>query len=1186
MRGLNEFLQSQEDIQSIINGISGGMREQLVAGISGSARGMLVSAVNEAMHKPILLVTHQLGQAQQLYEDLLELTDEANVHLYPVNELISSEIAVASPELRSQRIDALSKWSKQKSGILITPVAALKRIMPPTHYWEQYQLRFKTGEEIDVKNYLESLVDMGYERVSMVNTPGEFSLRGGIIDIYPITEENPVRIELFDEEIDSIRSFDAGSQRSLNKREEVIIGPASELLLTASDFLTAAERLEADYAVTLKDTQDPKAKEELAEVMDSDIERLKNKERFQEMYKYIGYFYKEPASLLDYLSSDGLLIIDEMSRINETASYLDMEEAEWYSSLLEGNRVVKGSKFSFDWQEVWGNMNQQKLYFSVFLRHIPDTNPENLVNLSTRTMQEFHGQMNLLTNELARWKKGDYSVVIMAPNKQRADKIHSIFMDYDITANLTEELELPAGKQPVITVGNINSGVEFPMHKLAIITDSELFQTKQPKRKRKQKKISNAERIKSYQELKAGDYVVHANHGVGKYLGIETLEVGGLNKDYMLIKYSGDDKLFVPIDQIDLVQKYVASEGKEPKLYKLGGSEWKKVKRKVQNSVEDIAEGLIQLYAEREERKGYAFGEDTEMQREFEASFPYQETEDQLKCIEEIKQDMERERPMDRLLCGDVGYGKTEVAIRGAFKAIADGKQVAFLVPTTILAQQHFETIRERFQDYPINIGLLSRFRTKKQQTDTMKGLRKGTIDIVVGTHRLLSKDVEFRDLGLLIVDEEQRFGVKHKEKIKQMRTNVDVLTLTATPIPRTLHMSMIGVRDLSVIETPPENRFPIQTYVAESNPILVREAIEREMARGGQVFYLHNRVENIEKVASDLGMLVDDARIAVAHGKMNERELENIIFSFLEGEYDILVSTTIIETGVDIPNVNTLIVNNADRMGLSQLYQLRGRVGRSNRIAYAYFTYQKDKVLTEVAEKRLEAIKQFTELGSGFKIAMRDLSIRGSGNILGSEQHGFIDSVGFDMYSEMLKNAVAKQKSGEQVEDIVPFEPELVLKMEAYIPGAYIDDEKQKINVYKQFQTFESEEDITDLKDELMDRFGDYPQPVDNLFTVSTLKMYAKRERIESVTEKNNRIVLLMDENRSQQVDGSKLFELATAFGRGFQLATEGNKLKVIYKWNNESEKNRYQRIIDFINKLESVDRNEAEEQADTIKN
>ncbi|MFC4558558.1 transcription-repair coupling factor [Virgibacillus kekensis] len=1173
MKGINEYLRANEDIESILSGVSGGLNEQLVAGLSGSARSLLVSVINESLHKPVLLVTHQLVQAQQLYDDLVEFIGGDDIYLYPVNELIASEIAIASPELRSQRIEALSEWSKKESGILIAPVAALKRILPPTDYWKNYQLHFKLGEDIDLETYLSFLVDMGYERASMVTSPGEFSRRGGIIDIYPVTEAHPVRIELFDEEIDSIRFFDAESQRSLGKETEIIIGPATELLLKEEDMISAAQRLETSLSASLKKIAKPEAKETLVEAIEHDIERLKNLERFQEMYKYIGFLYENPASLLDYLPSDGLIIMDEMSRIMETATNLDTEEGEWYSSLLEANKMVRDSRFSLDWHTVWENMEQPRLYMSVFLRHIPNTQPQNIINLSSRAMQEFHGQMHLFKNELKRWEKGDFSVVVLAPDSKRAEKIHSIFMDYEIDSAVANKLELPVSK-PTIAVGNISSGTELPMHKLVLITENELFKRKTVKRPRKKQKISNAERIKNYQELKVGDYVVHASHGIGKYLGIETLEVNDLHKDYMLIKYSGDDKLFVPIDQIDLVQKFVGSEGKEPKLYKLGGSEWTKVKRKVQSSVEDIADDLIELYAEREARKGYAFSEDTEMQREFEASFPYQETEDQLRCIEEIKQDMERVRPMDRLLCGDVGYGKTEVAIRAAFKAIADGKQVAILVPTTILAQQHFETVRERFQDHAINIGLLSRFRTKKQQKETTEGLRKGLVDIVIGTHRLLSKDVEYKDLGLLVVDEEQRFGVKHKEKIKQLKTNVDVLTLTATPIPRTLHMSMLGVRDLSVIETPPENRFPIQTYVMEYNPVFIREAIEREMARGGQVFFLYNRVENIDSVARDLGMLVDDARIAVAHGKMNETELENVIFAFLEGEYDVLVSTTIIETGVDIPNVNTLIVNDADRMGLSQLYQLRGRVGRSNRVAYAYFTYKKDKVLSEVAEKRLQAIKEFTELGSGFKIAMRDLSIRGAGNLLGAQQHGFIDSVGFDMYSQMLKDAIDARKYGKEPAEIKAFEPELNLSIDAYIPDSYIKDEKQKIDMYKQFQTIETSEDIEELRDELIDRFGDYPEEVSNLFTVSSLKRHAKQQRVESISERKNNMEMLVDEARSQKIDGSKLFELANTFGREVQLGTEGNKLKVMFKWTRDTRHNRYDTVEDFTKRLSEVDR------------
>lgn len=1172
MKELGHFLAKSDDIQTILSGIENNLQEQLVAGLSGSGRSILTSVIRESIKRPILLVTHQMSQAEQLYEDLLELTDDKHVHMYPVNELIASEISIASPELRSARIEALTEWRNEESGILVAPIAALKRLLPPPSYWSEYQLPFYYGEDINVDVYLAALVDMGYEHTQMVSAPGEFSRRGGIIDIYPVTEENPVRIELFDEEVDSIRFFDVATQRSLRTIKEITIIPAQELLLRDTDLQAGADRLEAAYEQSLQKLTTPEARDQLTETIVRDIERLRQSEHFQEMYKYAGFLYEEPASLLDYLPKNGFVILDEMSRIQETALHLDNEEGEWYTSLLESNRMVGNGRFSFDWEHIRANMTQPRLYLSVFLRHIPNTQPENIVNLNSRTMQEFHGQMSLFKTEIERWQKAGTSVIILAPNQKRQEKMQEILRDYGIETAISDAIQLPVSK-PTIIVGQLKNGIEFPLHKFVIVTNTDLFKTK-VRRRKKQQKISNAERIQSYQELKVGDYVVHENHGIGKYTGIETLKLQNLHKDYMRIQYFGDDSLFVPIDQVDLVQKFVGSEGKEPRLYKLGGTEWSKVKRKVQATVEDIADDLIKLYAEREAQVGYAFSEDTELQSAFEGAFPYQETDDQLQCIEEIKQDMERERPMDRLLCGDVGYGKTEVAIRAAFKAVTDGKQVAILVPTTILAQQHFETMQERFQDFPINVGILSRFRTKKQQTEVIEGLNRGLIDVVVGTHRLLSKDIIYKDLGLLVVDEEQRFGVKHKERIKQLKTNVDVLTLTATPIPRTLHMSMLGVRDLSVIETPPENRFPIQTYVLEHNQVFVREAIEREMSRGGQVFYLYNRVDQIERIANEISMLIGDARVAVAHGQMNESELENVMIGFLEGEFDVLVSTTIIETGVDIPNVNTLIVHDADKMGLSQLYQLRGRVGRSNRVAYAYFTYQKDKVLTEVAEKRLQAIKEFTELGSGFKIAMRDLSIRGAGNLLGSQQHGFIDSVGFDMYSKMLREAIEHRKVGLESEVEKPFEPELTIKIDAYIPDDYIDDERQKIEIYKQFQAVLNDEDIQGLQEELIDRFGEYPIEVANLFSVTRLKQVAKLERISQVLEKPKQIEMLMEPEQSQSIDGADLFEKASAFGRGIQLGTQKNQLKIVYKWQPKEAETRYEVVEKFLKSLKDVQR------------
>ncbi|KEF36419.1 transcription-repair coupling factor [Schinkia azotoformans MEV2011] len=1161
--GLRSYIIKNGEVRTVASGFNEGLREQLVAGLSGSARAMFIAAMYIESKQPQLVVTHNLYQAQKLYDDLVEIIGENEVFLYPVNELIAAEIAIASPELKGQRIEALNHWCTQKSGILIAPIAGLRRILPPKEIWQNSLISLKTGEELDLDVFLLTLVKMGYERASMVSTPGEFSIRGGIIDIYPLTEERPLRLELFDTEIDSIRYFDIEDQRSLQTVSEISIGPATEVILFDEHYAKGAEELELGLANSLKKVTDRSAKEALSEKVAYEVDQLKRRQPFPEMYKYMGLYYDRSASLIDYLPTNGIVIMDEISRIQEMSQSLDKEEAEWQISLLQQGDIIVDLSIHHHFQDLLEKAKRPLLYLSLFLRHVPHTHPENIINFTCKQMQSFHGQIDLLKGELDRWKKANYAVVFLAATDERVKKLSNVLADYNIEAEILEKDSDLLSTRFQIIKGDLSSGFELPLQHLAVITEEELFKKKAKKIARRQK-LSNAERIKSYSELKVGDYVVHVNHGIGKYLGIETLEINGVHKDYLHLKYSGNDKLYVPVEQIDQVQKYVASEGKEPKIYKLGGTDWKKVKTKVQKSVQNIADDLIKLYAEREASKGYAFAKDGEEQRELESSFSYQETEDQLRCIEEIKKDMESERPMDRLLCGDVGYGKTEVAIRAIFKAIMDGKQVAFLVPTTILAQQHYETIRERFQGFPVEVGLLSRFRTKKQQTETIKGIKAGTIDVVIGTHRILSKDIVYRDLGLLVIDEEQRFGVTHKEKIKKMKANVDVLTLTATPIPRTLHMSMLGVRDLSVIETPPENRFPIQTYVAEYNPGLVREAIERELARDGQIYFLYNRVEEIERKAEEISMLVPDARVTYAHGQMNENELESVILSFLEGEFDVLVSTTIIETGVDIPNVNTLIVYDADKMGLSQLYQLRGRVGRSNRVAYAYFTYQKDKVLTEVAEKRLQAIKEFTELGSGFKIAMRDLSIRGAGNLLGAEQHGFIDTVGFDLYSQMLKEAIDERR-GMPKEEIFR-DVEINLEIDAYIPSDYIQDGKQKIDMYKRFRALDTLEDVADLQDEMIDRFGEFPKEVEYLFQISRMKVYAKKQKIDSIVQKKNEIWMLM-ESSPEQI--SKVVELSAKYVKHIRLGQEGDKLKIITEQNRTTIEDQIRVVEAFLKEL-----------------
>jgi len=1146
MEPLHRLFMKDHHIHTVLEDLQKGIDQQLVTGLTGGARPLFMKSIADEMDKPILIVSPNLLQAQRLYEDMVKLIGEKEVRLYPADELIAADLSVSSPELRAERIETLDFMLTQKRGVVITPIAGLRRHMPNLNQWRASRLETAVGQEVVVVDWLDQLVAMGYSRQPMVTAPGEFALRGGILDIYPIYLQNPVRLEFFDTEVDSIRTFSAEDQRSIEKLEKICILPATEFVWTRQQLIIFAEKLEESLAASLKKVKKAETKELLLQHITHDIELLRQGDVPEQLTKYVSIFEEHPTFLGDYFAKDGLVLFDELGRIQETTDSLEREEKDWYVSLLEEGKTVHGIKLSFNFKEILGMLDQRKVYFSLFARTFSGIPLKKTVAFSCKPMQHFHGQMSVLQNEMERFVAGKFFVFILAEGQERQKKVKDVLEDYQIDSHIIAERSTPELPGVYIVEGEISSGFELPLQRLAVLTDEELFKQRSKKKTRPQK-MTNAERIKSYSEIKPGDHIVHIHHGIGKYLGIETLEINGIHKDYLHIRYRAEDKLFVPVDQIDQIQKYVASEEKEPKLHKLGGAEWKKTKTKVSAAVQDIADDLIILYAKRESEKGHAFEPDQDMQQSFEAAFPYEETDDQLRSIEEVKRDMEKERPMDRLICGDVGYGKTEVAIRAAFKAVQDSKQVAFLVPTTILAQQHYETMKERFADFPVEVGLLSRFRSKKQQTETTNGLKAGTIDVVVGTHRLLSKDIVYHDLGLLIVDEEQRFGVTHKEKIKQLKTNVDVLTLTATPIPRTLHMSMIGVRDLSVIETPPANRFPVQTYVMEQNGALIREAIEREMARGGQSFYLYNRVEDMTRKVEEIQMLVPEARVGYAHGKMTERELESVILSFLEGDYDVLVTTTIIETGIDIPNVNTLIVQNADRMGLSQLYQLRGRVGRSNRVAYAYFMYQRDKVLTDVAEKRLQAIKEFTELGSGFKIAMRDLSIRGAGNLLGSQQHGFIDSVGFDLYAQMLQEAIEEKQTGIKKDEIL--EVEISLPFDAYLPDAYIPDGFQKIQMYKRIKAMESEKDYDDLVDELIDRFGNLPIEAERLMRIARMKVWAKQANVESIKEKQNQLTIKLSETGTKKTNGAMLVEASLAFGRavGFQMTSQQQLLVTI---------------------------------------
>lgn len=905
------------------------------------------------------------------------------------------------------------------------------------------------------------MVRCGYKRDDLVANPGEFALRGDILDIYPINIAYPYRIEFFDDEIDNIRTFNPVSQRTKDSLTEVVIEPA-----------------------------------------DDQLDKL--------------YQNEDYTTILDYLTESGIICFDDIRAIRQNIVQIDARNRDYLAHETSTN--IKNCRLDFT--SIFNQIVQAKIYSSLFQVSVNDLKIDQLLNLHTREPQQFFSQMSLIKNELSVYELQQQTVIIQADNLVRAKQIKSTFADYGIDITIAAENKLIPNKRQII-VDNFNQGFVLPRISLIYLTEHDLF-NRQLHIHKKIKSLENAQQIRSYQELNPGDYVVHINHGIGIFEGIKTLESNGKKGDYITITYRNHDQLFVPADQLGVVQKYVASDGKIPKINKLGGNEWAKTKCRVQEKIEDIADELLAIYAHRATEKGFAFLPDDELQRDFEASFPYLETPDQIKAIKEIKLDMQKEKPMDRLLVGDVGFGKTEVALRAAFKAIDSGKQVAFLVPTTILAEQHYATMLERFKDFPVNVAMLCRFQTEKEADEIATNLSNGKIDIVVGTHRILSRDIKFKNLGLLIIDEEQRFGVKHKEKLKKLKNNIDVLTLTATPIPRTLHMSMIGVRDLSVMETPPANRYPIQTYVTEETPNIVREACLRELARNGQIFFLHNKIQDIDQKVAYLSQLIPEARIEYIHGRMSERQLEDIMLRFTQKKFDILVTTTIIETGVDLPNVNTLLVENADTYGLSQLYQLRGRIGRSSRLAYAYFLYKRDKVLTEVSEKRLNAIRDFTALGSGFKIAMRDLSIRGAGNILGKQQHGFIDSVGYDLYAQMLDQTI-KQKRGDKV--CHKTNAEVRINLEAYISTEYISSQKQKIEFYKKIKHANNVKAIDDIADELIDRFGTYPKSVENLLNIATIKVLADTAQILSITNIDEKIDIVLDQKASEELKGPNIF-------------------------------------------------------------
>lgn len=1077
---------------------------QLVTGIGGSARTAFLATLVRQLKGPQIVVCDSLFHMQELASDLENLLDEDQVYQFPVEETLAMEIATSSPNYRLQRVQALNALLADRPAIIVTATGGLRRFLVSPTAFSQAQLSLKVGDDLDLTATEKKLTAMGYRRQKMVMAPGDFANRGSILDIYALNTDYPVRVDLFDTEIDSLRFFDANSQRSVRNLKSVSVLPATDLIVEQSEMTRLRQAMQKESQTLEKVATDDEDARQIQNHFRPLLDDLKDGYLANGMLTYSDLIYPKPASLLDYLPADGGVIVDDDSRIKEANQNLAAGEEEWQQERMQYHQRQKVGVIGNDAIKLLANDQHAQMYLALFKKGMGQLRFKRLTELTTRSMQQFFGQMELLKSELQRFREQGETVIIMTKSDERRASVAKTLDEFGVDA-----IETPLGQiqehTTQLVAAQLNHGFEMPAANLVVITEAEMFKQVKKRHPRAQK-LANAERIKNYTDLKPGDYVVHVNHGIGLFSGIKTMTVDGIHQDYMVINYRDNAQIYVPVTQLNLVQKYVSSEPRTPHINKLGGNEWAKTKRRVAQKVENIAGDLVDLYAKRKTSKGFAFPKDDYLQEKFDNEFPYTETKDQLRSIKEVKTDMEAPKPMDRLLVGDVGYGKTEVALRAIFKAVTGGKQVAFLVPTTILAQQHYDTMRERFEGFPIKIEMMSRFRTPKQMRTIEKGLADGSIDVVVGTHRLLSKDVHFKDLGLLIVDEEQRFGVKHKEKLKQMKSNVDVLTLTATPIPRTLHMSMLGVRDLSVLETPPAGRYPIQTYVLEQNASAIRDGILREMKRGGQVYYLHNRVNDIERVVNNLTTLVPEARIGYIHGQMSEAELEGVLYDFIRGEYDVLVTTSIIETGVDIPNVNTLFVENADRMGLAQLYQIRGRIGRSNRVAYAYFMYQPNKVLTEAGEKRLAAIRDFTELGSGFKIAMRDLAIRGAGNLLGKQQHGFIDSVGYDLYSDMLADAVAKKQGQKRA---VTTNAEIDLNVEAYLPNDYVEDQRQKIELYKDIRKAQTKDDLLDIQGDLIDRFGDYGQPVANLLLVGELKMEADAAMLVSIKQDHDNLNL-----------------------------------------------------------------------------
>ena len=1140
-------LEKSVKYSDFINNLENKKSPIAISGLTGVAEASIIAKCLEQTKRPIFVVTYNEIQAQTLVNDLKFFTED--VSYLPKKEIITYDYIAESKNLPYERIEILNKIYKKQKTIIVTSVETIKQKIISKEALYKNTLNFKVGDRCDLEVLKQKLIDLGYQRFDLIDGRGEFSVRGGIIDI-STTENVGIRIELWGDEIDSIRHFNIISQRSIDNIEKIEIFPAHEYIL------------ENQIEEVTKNISQNVYSETISEKVEEDLEKIRNGEYISKIDRYFNSFYKKQETILEYLDDKCIVFVDEFNKVSQRSENIEQDNENTIKALIEKTRIIPDSLKNYVGTE--GLETNIEKYQTIYLDKLDDRfkNGIESYDFKYKELNYFKSGIDLFINDINNFKKQNKKVYIVVDTKEKAEKIKKMLAEYDILSiyyeNLNKTILNQDNNTVIITLGKISKGFYSIDLNQVVMVASELVDGTRTIKKRKSETFRQGEKV-VFADLKVGDYVVHRRYGIGIYIGVNTITADNTTRDYLKLKYAGDDILYIPTNSLDEIRKYVGGEEIGLKLNKLGSKDWEKTTNKVRNNLRAVAKELIELYARREKAKGYAFSKDTQWQKQFEEAFPYAETDDQLRCIDEVKKDMENEKPMDRLLCGDVGYGKTEVAIRAAFKAVMDHKQVVYLAPTTVLAKQQYETFKERMKEFPIRVDVLNRFRTTKDKNRIIKEMKLGEIDILIGTHRVLGKDIEFKDLGLLIIDEEQRFGVKAKEKIKQYKTNVDVLTMTATPIPRTLHMSIVGVRDMSVIYEPPQNRKPVQTYVLEYDAEVVKEAITKELERNGQVFYLFNNVEEISLKADKVSRLIPEAKVGFAHGRMTGEEIEDIMEDFVEGKINVLVCTTILESGIDIPNANTIIMENADRVGLAQLYQLRGRVGRSDKQGYAYITYRKDKMLSEVADKRLKAIKEFTEFGSGFKIAMRDLEIRGAGSLIGEIQHGHLEEVGYDTYCRIL-DEVLKEEQGLKVEEDISCQ--IDLNVTSFIPDSFISDQNQKIEIYQDIALCKNEEDIRNVIDEIIDRFGNMPNEIENLLEISRIKQLAKEKYLTKIQSRKNAVVFTYEVDK---FDNNSVIDLMKKYGKRIKFSA-GLKPMITLTLEKQGEKGILEEVKEFL--------------------